>query len=174
MGRDGAIGAYRRRGQRDCGADRACASGKEKVAFCGYHGWHDWYLSANIGADESLDGHLMPGLEPNGVPRSLQGTTAPFEYNDIDALKRILAAGDVGVICMEVSRNFGPRDGFLQEVRRLATAHGAVLMFDECTSGFRQTFGGLHKHFGVEPDIAMFGKALATDTESLQSLDVAP
>ena len=136
------------------------ASGKQRVAFCGYHGWHDWYLAANVASDASLDGHLMPGLLPNGVPRGLSGTAVPFEYNDISGLKAILADGDVGAICMEVSRNYGPRDGFLEEVRQLATSHNVVLLFDECTSGFRQAFGGLHKYFGVEPDMAMFGKAL--------------
>jgi glutamate-1-semialdehyde 2,1-aminomutase len=136
------------------------ASGKDKVAFCGYHGWHDWYLSANLGSDETLDGHLMPGLQPNGVPRNLRGTIVPFEYNDLAALQALVDRGDIGVICMEVSRNYGPTNHFLERVRELATKHGIVLMFDECTSGFRQSFGGLHKHFGVEPDMAMFGKAL--------------
>lgn len=136
------------------------ASGRDKVAFCGYHGWHDWYLSANLGGDKSLDGYLMPGLEPNGVPRNLRDTIVPFEYNDFAALEALVRQDGIGVICMEVSRNYGPTDNFLTRVRELATQHGIVLIFDECTSGFRQTFGGLHKHFGVEPDIALFGKAL--------------
>lgn len=136
------------------------ASGKDKVAICGYHGWHDWYLSANLGDDETLGGHLLPGLEPNGVPRGLRGTVVPFEYNDLAGLEAIVAGGDIGVICTEVSRSFGPTNDFLQKVRRLASERGIVLMFDECTSGFRQTYGGLHKHYGVEPDLAMFGKAL--------------
>jgi glutamate-1-semialdehyde 2,1-aminomutase len=84
----------------------------------------------------------------------------PFEYNDLDALRALIAGGDIGVICMEVSRNFGPQNNFLHAVRKLATDSGIVLMFDECTSGFRQSFGGLHKFYGVEPDLAMFGKAL--------------
>jgi len=136
------------------------ATGKDAIAFCGYHGWHDWYLAANLGSDDSLRGYLLPGLEPNGVPSALRGTVRPFEYNDIAGLERILAAGDVGTICMEVSRSFGPANDFLQRVRRLATERGVVLLFDECTSGFRQTFGGLHKHYGVDPDIATFSKAL--------------
>jgi glutamate-1-semialdehyde 2,1-aminomutase len=136
------------------------ASGRDRVAVCGYHGWHDWYLSANIADDKSLDGHLLPGLEPKGVPRSLKGSVIPFEYNDFDALVKIVDQHDVGVIKMEVSRNHGPADGFLHKVRTLATAKNAVLVFDECTSGFRETFGGLHKKYGVEPDMAMFGKAL--------------
>ena len=136
------------------------ASGRDKVAFCGYHGWHDWYLSANLGDATHLAGHLLPGLEPNGVPASLHGTALPFNFNDIAGLEAILRDHDVGVIMMEVSRSTGPENGFLQRVRQLATDHGAVLVFDECTSGFRQSFGGLHKLHGVEPDMAMFGKTL--------------
>lgn len=136
------------------------AAGKDKVAFCGYHGWHDWYLAANVGDHTNLTEYLLPGLEPNGVPRNLSGTVLPFEYNDIAGLTSLLDQNDIGVIAMEVSRNFGPKSNFLQHVRRLASERGIVLMFDECTSGFRQTYGGLHKQYGVEPDIAMFGKAL--------------
>jgi glutamate-1-semialdehyde 2,1-aminomutase len=136
------------------------ASGRDKVAICGYHGWHDWYLSANLGDDKSLDGHLLPGLEPNGVPRNLRGTVFPFPYNDYPALEKLVAEQDIGVIKMEVVRNFGPEDNFLRKVRDLATRKNIVLIFDECTSGFRETFGGLHKKYGVEPDMAMFGKAM--------------
>lgn len=136
------------------------ASGRDKVAICGYHGWHDWYLSANLGGDESLAGHLLPGLEPKGVPANLRGTVFPFNYNNFAELQALVDAHDIGVIKMEVSRNRGPEDGFLHKVRQLATERGIVLIFDECTSGFRQTLGGLHKIYGVEPDMAMFGKAL--------------
>lgn len=136
------------------------ASGRDKVAICGYHGWHDWYLSANLGDDKSLDGHLLPGLEPNGVPRNLKGTVFPFNYNNYAELEALVNAQDIGVIKMEVVRNMGPEDNFLHKVRKLATERNIVLIFDECTSGFRETFGGLHKKYGVEPDMAMFGKAL--------------
>ena len=136
------------------------AAGRDKVAICGYHGWHDWYLSANLGDDKSLDGHLLPGLEPNGVPRNLKGTVFPFNYNNFDELKALVDAHDIGVIKMEVVRNAEPVDDFLHKVRQLATDKGIVLVFDECTSGFRETFGGLHLKYGVEPDMAMFGKAL--------------
>lgn len=136
------------------------ATGKDKVAICGYHGWHDWYLSANLGDDENLAGHLLPGLNPQGVPRNLRGTVFPFEYNNISALEALVNQHDIGVIKMEVMRNKGPENNFLHKVRQLASSNGIVLIFDECTSGFRQTFGGLHKMYGVEPDIAMFGKAL--------------
>lgn len=136
------------------------ASGKDKVAICGYHGWHDWYLSANLGDEKGLDGHLLPGLEPNGVPRNLRGTAFPFNYNNFAELETLVNTHDIGVIKMEVVRNQGPQDNFLHKVRKLATDRGIVLIFDECTSGFRETFGGLHKKYGVEPDMAMFGKAL--------------
>jgi glutamate-1-semialdehyde 2,1-aminomutase len=137
------------------------ASGKDKVAICGYHGWHDWYLSANLAEDDGLDRHLLPGLDPAGVPKLLKGSAIPFNYNDLDELKSIISANpDLGVVKMEVSRNMGPDPGYLEGVRKLCDEHGLVLIFDECTSGFRETFGGLHKKYGVEPDMCMFGKAL--------------
>ena len=136
------------------------ASGRDKVAVCGYHGWHDWYLSANLGDGENLAGHLLPGLDPKGVPQNLRGTVFPFNYNNFQQLEDLVNANDIGVIKMEVVRNMGPEDNFLLKVRQMATERGIVLIFDECTSGFRETFGGLHKKYGVEPDMAMFGKAL--------------
>jgi len=136
------------------------ASGKDKVAICGYHGWHDWYLSANLGDEQNLAGHLLPGLDPAGVPQALKGTVLPFNYNNFQELLDLVNNHDIGVIKMEVVRNMGPEDNFLHKVRQLATERNIVLIFDECTSGFRQTFGGLHKMYGVEPDMAMFGKAL--------------
>lgn len=136
------------------------ASGRDNVAVCGYHGWHDWYLAANLGDEQGLDGHLLPGLEPKGVPRSLRGSVLPFAYNNYAELESLVSDHAIGVIKMEVSRNAGPEPGFLEKVRQLSTDNGIVLIFDECTSGFRQTFGGLHKLYGVEPDMAIFGKAL--------------
>jgi glutamate-1-semialdehyde 2,1-aminomutase len=136
------------------------AAGRHKVAFCGYHGWHDWYLAANLGDETKLAGHLLPGLQPNGVPPSLRDTIFAFNYNRLDELEALVRDHEIGVIKMEVSRNRGPDPGFLEGVRQLATDNDIVLIFDECTSGFRQSFGGLHKLYGVEPDMAMFGKAL--------------
>jgi glutamate-1-semialdehyde 2,1-aminomutase len=137
------------------------ASGRDKVAICGYHGWHDWYLSANLGEEDGLEGHLLPGLDPAGVPKGLRNSVLPFNYNDLEGLKKMVKDNpDIGVIKMEVTRNFGPDPGFLEEVRKLATQKGIVLIFDECTSGFRETYGGIHKKYGVEPDLCMFGKAL--------------
>jgi glutamate-1-semialdehyde 2,1-aminomutase len=137
------------------------AAGKDKVAICGYHGWHDWYLSTNLGKGDGLGNHLLPGLDPAGVPAALEDTTVPFNYNDFAALEAIVAKGDIGVIKMEVVRNFGPEDNFLQKVRKLASDSGIVLIFDECTSGFRETNGGIYKKYGVEPDLIMYGKTIA-------------
>ena len=136
------------------------ASGKDKVAICGYHGWHDWYLSANHNSGDSLSGHLLPGLNPNGVPKVLKDTVLPFHYNNFEELVDLVEKQDIGVIKMEVLRNFGPEDNFLHKVRDLATKKNIVLIFDECTSGFRETFGGIYKKFGVEPDVAMYGKTI--------------
>ncbi|MBW0434105.1 aminotransferase class III-fold pyridoxal phosphate-dependent enzyme [Leptospira yasudae] len=136
------------------------ASGKDKIAICGYHGWHDWYLSLNLTENDALSGHLLPGLDPNGVPKNLRGTVFPFQYNCYEELEKLVTDHEIGVIKMEVSRNQGPEDNFLQKVRKLATEKNIVLIFDECTSGFRESYGGLHKIYGVEPDIALFGKAL--------------
>jgi glutamate-1-semialdehyde 2,1-aminomutase len=137
------------------------ATGKDKVAICGYHGWHDWYLAANLGDNKRLDGHLLPGLKPMGVPRNLKNSVLSFRYNHIEELEALSCQhSDIGVIKMEVSRSVEPEAGFLESVRKLATEKNIVLIFDECTSGFRETFGGLHKKYGVEPDMAIFGKAL--------------
>lgn len=136
------------------------ASGKDKVAICGYHGWHDWYLSANHNEGDELSGHLLAGLSPKGVPKNLKDTVYPFNYNNYEELLSIVDDNDIGVIKMEVIRNFGPEDNFLQKVRDLATQRNIVLIFDECTSGFRETFGGIYKKYGVEPDMAMYGKTI--------------
>lgn len=136
------------------------ASGRDNIAVCGYHGWHDWYLSANLGDHENLAGHLLPGLSTLGVPEGLRGTVYPFNYNNYIELENLVKNNNIGVIKMEVLRNKDPDIDFLSRVRSLATQHGIVLIFDECTSGFRQAFGGIHKLYGVEPDIAVFGKAL--------------
>jgi glutamate-1-semialdehyde 2,1-aminomutase len=136
------------------------ASGRDKVAICGYHGWHDWYLSANHNGGDDLSGHLIPGLSPKGVPKNLKDTVYPFNYNNYEELLSIVENNDIGVIKMEVVRNFGPEDNFLHKVRALATQKNIVLIFDECTSGFRETFGGIYQKYGVEPDMAMYGKTI--------------
>jgi len=137
------------------------ATGKDKVAICGYHGWHDWYLSTNLKNDKNLKDFLLPGLEPKGVPKSLKNSTYTFLYNRIDQLEKLIKNNsDIGVIFMEVSRNEKPKNNFLHKVRKLATKNNIVLIFDECSSGFRENFGGLHLKYKVNPDIVMLGKAL--------------
>lgn len=136
------------------------ASGRDEVAICGYHGWHDWYLSTNHNDGDGLSGHLLPGLDPAGVPKNLKNTVHPFHYNNYEELEQIVSNHPIGVIKMEVVRNFGPEDNFLQKVRDLATAKNIVLVFDECTSGFRETYGGIFQKYGVEPDMTMFGKTI--------------
>lgn len=138
-------------------------TGRSKVAVCGYHGWSDWYLAANLATDQSLDGHLLPGLRPTGVPRELAGTVRTFRYNQIDELAAIVNDHDheLAAIVMEPMRSAAPAPGFLQNVRDIADRIGAVLIFDEITSAWRHAWGGLHLKLGVDPDIAVFAKSLS-------------
>ncbi len=155
------------------------ATGRGKIALCGYHGWHDWYLAANLGgmlpqtalaanvpnagSAKQLDGHLLPGLEPAGVPRELAGTIETFRYNRLDELDSALDAcgNDLAAIVMEPTRSVDPAPGFLEGVRERATARGAALIFDEISSGWRLCLGGAHRLYGVEPDMAVFAKAIS-------------
>ena len=138
-------------------------TGRDKVAFCGYHGWHDWYLAANLSGADTLNSHLLPGLDIRGVPRALEGTTIPFEYNNADSLRAVLEAnpGQIAAIIMEASRTDTPQPGFLERVRQLADEDGAVLIFDEVITGFRLAMGGAQERYGVTPDLATFGKAMS-------------
>ena len=136
------------------------ASGRNHVAVCGYHGWHDWYLSLNLADPSGLDTMLLPGLEPRGVPSQLAGTTHAFSYGDREGIERLAGQEDLAAIVLEVARGSEPDVEFLAGLRRLCSEKSIVLVFDECTSGFRETYGGLHLATGVEPDMAMFGKAL--------------
>lgn len=135
---------------------------KDKILFCGYHGWHDWYLSANLADDKSLDGHLLPGLEPIGVPRVLKGTAIPFEYNDIDKFNQLINKykNEVGGVVVEPIRNYYPKKGFLETIRKITKELNIVLIFDEVSSAFRMNAGGAHLLFNVSPDIAVFSKSL--------------
>ena len=134
---------------------------KDGIAICGYHGWHDWYLAANISNNKRLNKHLMNNLKVEGVPRSLKETVYPFRFNEFDQLKNIIKKNkNIGTIKMEVYRNVKPKTNFLKQVRKLCDKNNLVLIFDECTSGFRETYGGIHKLFGINPDMAIFGKAL--------------
>jgi glutamate-1-semialdehyde 2,1-aminomutase len=135
---------------------------RSAVAVCGYHGWHDWYLAANLGDDDALRGHLLPGLEPKGVPRELRDTAFTFTYNRHDELQQILDkhGSRLAAVVMEPCRYQDPEPGFLEFVRDAARRAGALLIFDEITIGWRLALGGAHMRFGVNPDLAVFAKAL--------------
>ena len=136
-------------------------SKKEKIAFCGYHGWHDWYISANLENKKNLNSQLLPGLKTEGVSKSFKGSIFPFNYNDIESLEKILKKKEIGIIIMEPMRSTLPKDNFLHKVRKLANKHNCILIFDEITSGFHDYYGGIHLKLKVTPDIAIFGKSIA-------------
>ena len=136
------------------------STSRHKVAFCGYHGWHDWYLSSNLSKDKKLGFHLFPGVQIKGVPKQLKNTSIPFFYSDLKSLKKIVNKEKIGIIKMEVARSSKPDLKFLRGVRKLCDENDIILIFDECTTGFRENYGGLHKKVGVNPDIAIFGKTL--------------
>ncbi len=134
---------------------------KDQIAICGYHGWHDWYLSANLENKNNLDSIHLKGLSTIGVPDNLRGTIHPFKYNDIKSFKNLINRNpNIGTVFMEVQRNEKPKRDFLKIIRKITLKKDILLIFDECTSGFREVYGGLHKKYKVYPDIAVFGKAL--------------
>lgn len=137
-------------------------TGKDKIAFCGYHGWHDWYLSANLGTENALGEHLLSGLNPCGVPKGLTGTALPFRYNHIGELKNIVEAHgkELAAIVMEPVRDDDPMPGFFDEIREIADKIKAVLVIDEISAGFRMNSAGAHLLYDIKPDIAVFSKAL--------------
>lgn len=132
------------------------------VAVCGYHGWHDWYLAANLVGIDNLDGHLLPGLDPTGVPKQLAGTTLTFKYNDKEQFEEIIKnqGDDLAAVVMEPARYNDPQPGFLEFVKEKAHQCGALLIYDEITIGWRMNYGGIHLKFKVNPDIAIFAKTL--------------
>lgn len=139
------------------------ATGRSGIAFCGYHGWSDWYLAANLGDDAALDGHLLPGLQPLGVPRELAGTAVPFRYNDPASFRAAMQKldGKLAAVVMEPMRSELPRDGFVQQVMDACRAAGGVFVLDEVTSGWRFGFPGAAPNLGIEPDIAVYAKAMS-------------
>ena len=138
------------------------ATGRDKVLFCGYHGWHDWYLAANL-SPGSLDSHLFPQIEPTGVPQCLEGSAIPFPYGDAAALDQLLSqhSGEIAAIMMEPLRSDMPPEGYLEQVRNLASKHNVVLIFDEVSTGFRLSAGGVQPVVGVTPDMAVFAKSIS-------------
>ena len=139
------------------------ATGRDKILFCGYHGWHDWYLAANLAADANLNAHLFPGIEPIGVPRALAGTAIPFPFGDLAALGQLLDdhRGEVAAVIMEPLRSELPPAGYLAGVRKLCDERGVVLIFDEVSCGFRTRIGGIQELVGVTPDMAVFAKSIS-------------
>ena len=139
------------------------SSNKSKIVFCGYHGWQDWYIASNLNNKKNLDTQLLPGVNPTGVPKELEGTSIPFEYNDINALQKILFENknDIAAIIMEPIRSKLPENNFLLNVKELARENNIILIFDEITSGFRMNCGGAHMWLNIEPDMAIFGKGIA-------------
>ncbi len=137
-------------------------TGRDVVAICGYHGWSDWYLAANLGAGDRLDGQLLPGLAPAGVPKSLANTALTFHSDNKEEFDEIIKTyGDrLACVIMEPMRNELPEPGFLEYVRDEAHKAGALLIFDEITIGWRYCLGGSHLTLGINPDIAVFAKAL--------------
>ena len=136
---------------------------KDKVLFSGYHGWTDWYLAANLNDGNHLDGQLMPGLEPNGVPRGLSGSAIPFDANSISSLKNKIKGieKDIAAIIIEPARGEEASKDYLKDLKDFANEIKAVLIFDEITSGFRMCSGGIHRKYEVYPDIAVFAKSMA-------------
>ncbi len=138
------------------------ATKKDIVLICGYHGWTDWYIATNLESTANLNAHHLQGLDPAGVPSQLRGTTLPFMYNDIEQFYKVADAhkGQIAAVVMEPIRNDYPQDGFLQKIRTYTKDNGIPLVFDEVSAGFRLACGGSHKVLGVEPDMAIFAKAM--------------
>ncbi|MDG1946516.1 MAG: aminotransferase class III-fold pyridoxal phosphate-dependent enzyme [Amylibacter sp.] len=139
------------------------ATGREKVFFSGYHGWHDWYLAANLADCSALDGELMPGLSPNGVPRSLQGTSYPIDLNDIEAsIKNVnVCPNEIACIIIEPARGNAVGKEVLNQMRKYCDMHNIVLIFDEITSGFRSCVGAMHRLGEIKPDMSVLAKGMA-------------
>lgn len=136
---------------------------RDIVFFSGYHGWNDWYLAANLSNDTNLDGQLMPGLEPNGVPRGLKGTALPFDAANIESLRNQIKGKEknIAAIIIEPARGQEASLNYLEKLQELAKEIGAVLIFDEITSGYRMCAGSIHRNYGIYPDIAVLAKSMA-------------
>ena len=121
-------------------------TGKEKVLCCGYHGWHDWYISVT---DKNL-----------GIPKTVEDLTFTFNYNDIQSVKDSID-DDTAAIILEPFVFEAPKNNFLQDLRKLCDENGILLIFDEMWTGFRIALGGAQEYFGVNADLATFSKAVA-------------
>lgn len=132
---------------------------KKNIAFCGYHGWEDWYLSSNLNSKKNLNLQLLPNVQIEGVPSNLKNTIFPFNFNDIESLKRVLS-NDIGIIIMEPYRSTKPDEKFLNYIKKICSKNKITLILDEITSGFHDNLGGKHLELDIKPDIAIFGKAI--------------
>lgn len=141
---------------------RAC-TGKEIVLICGYHGWHDWYLAANLEKGDPLSYVHLSGLEPKGVPSGLADTNFIFSYNDIERFQELINKydGKIAAVIMESIRNDYPENDFLQKIRKITKEKEIILIFDEVSAGFRLCCGGAHLVLDVTPDMITMGKALS-------------
>ncbi len=122
------------------------ATGKDKVLCCGYHGWHDWYISVTD--------------RDKGIPKSVSQLIFTFNYNDIESVENSID-DDIACIILEPTVFEAPKDGFLQKLRGLCIRKGIVLIFDEMWTGFRLSVGGAQQYFGVDADLICFSKAVA-------------
>ncbi len=134
---------------------------KNKIILCGYHGWHDWYLAAKFNRKSYMETHLFPKLKIHGVPNFLKGSVFSVKYNNFEEIKKIFKKNkDIAAIIMEVKRFEEPNKNYLSLIRSFCSKNNICLIFDECTTGFRENYGGLHLKYKVNPDLAMFGKAI--------------
>jgi len=137
-----------------------CSSKYDNIAFCGYHGWHDWYLSSNLNTKNNLDFHLLPGLETKGIPKFLRNSVFPFKYGEKINFKNFFKKNKIGVVITELSRQKKINIKFLKKLLSAAKKSGVIVIFDECTSGFREYFGGIHLKYKLKPDLVTYGKAI--------------
>jgi glutamate-1-semialdehyde 2,1-aminomutase len=137
-------------------------SKKQNIAFCGYHGWHDWYLAANLENSKNLNSQLLPGLSTNGVSKTYSNTIKPFNYNNLESFKKVVLnkKNNIGIVIMEPMRAVKPKKDFLKIIRKITKKNKIILIFDEITSGFKDNYGGVHLKFRVNPDIAIYGKSI--------------
>ena len=134
---------------------------KYKVVFSGYHGWHDWYLSANLSNKKNLNNHLLKNVKPIGIPKNLKNSTIPLKFNDYESLKKIfIKDNNAGILVIEGARNDYPNPKFVSEINNLKNKKKIIVIIDEITSGWRESLGGVYKKVGIKPDIVVYGKAL--------------
>lgn len=139
------------------------ATRKEKILFCGYHGWHDWYLSANLTSPNSLKDHLLSDISIAGLPLGLKNSVTSFQFNDKNSFLNVYNKykNDIAAIIIEPYRDNGPQEEFLSILRDCSNKSNSVLIFDEVTSGFRECLGGMHLRQTIMPDLVTYGKAIS-------------